>query len=55
VYQSQRTINISGGYLGLTRTIPERRETKEIQCANNCGNLTMEGSEFCEICEEVEK
>lgn len=25
-----------------------------IDCANKCGNLTMEGSEFCETCEEME-
>jgi hypothetical protein len=23
----------------------------EIQCANKCGNLTVEGSEYCEVCE----
>ena len=23
----------------------------EIQCAGKCGNLTVEGSEYCEVCE----
>ena len=26
----------------------------EIQCVNRCGNLTAEGSKFCESCEEME-
>lgn len=26
-----------------------------IECANRCGNLTMEDSEFCESCEEMSK
>lgn len=26
----------------------------EIECANKCGNLTVEGSKFCEICKEME-
>ena len=27
----------------------------EIECANRCGNLTVEGSKFCDICKEMEK
>jgi len=26
----------------------------EIDCANKCGNLTMENSKFCEMCEEMD-
>lgn len=27
----------------------------EIQCTNKCGNLTVENSEFCEICAGISK
>lgn len=27
----------------------------EIQCDNKCGNLTVEGSKFCEPCKEMEE
>lgn len=26
----------------------------EIQCKNKCGNLTVEGSEFCDPCKEMD-